>query len=99
MERDLNHDEHQFLAPGALMAREGDQPYKDYPLFHVPNLVFVYAAVAQATPYYILGAKCISVLATVVLIAALVIRGLRNDARAPLSWTFGITSCAVILLL
>lgn len=39
----INHDEHQFLAPAALVAREGLLPYRDFPLFHLPDLTFVYA--------------------------------------------------------
>lgn len=38
VERDLNHDEHQFLAPSALLTT-GTRPYRDYPLFHLPNLI------------------------------------------------------------
>jgi hypothetical protein len=57
----FNHDEHQFLAPGALLAREGLLPYRDYPIFHVANLTFAYAAVASVTKFYILGAKAFSV--------------------------------------
>lgn len=64
MDRDLNHDEHQFLAPGALLARQGLLPYRDYPLFHLPNLVFVYAAVDALPLGPIFGAKLCSVAST-----------------------------------
>ena len=40
MRRGLNHDEHQFVASGALIARDGLLPYRDFPYFHVPTLSF-----------------------------------------------------------
>jgi hypothetical protein len=64
MVRSLNHDEHQFLAPGALLSREGLLPYRDYPLFHLPNLVFAYAAMDRLTGDPILGPKLLSFLAS-----------------------------------
>jgi hypothetical protein len=64
MERDLNHDEHQFLAPGALLAREGLLPFRDYALFHLPNLVYLYAAVDFLPWGPIFSAKICSVVAT-----------------------------------
>jgi hypothetical protein len=60
MDRDLNHDEHQFLAPAALLSREGLLPYRDYPLFHLPNLVFLYAAGDYVLGSPILSAKLFS---------------------------------------
>src|SRR5204862_6698159 len=44
MNRDLDRDEGQFIAAGALLARHGYLPYVDYPYFHVPNLAFAFAA-------------------------------------------------------
>ncbi len=40
----INHDEHQFIAPAVLLARHGLQPYRDFPLFHLPVLTFIFAA-------------------------------------------------------
>lgn len=60
MAGDLNHDEHQFLAPGALLAREGLQPYSDYPLFHLPNLTLACAALDRVSQYFILNARLLS---------------------------------------
>jgi hypothetical protein len=62
MGRNLNHDEHQFLAPGAVLARDGALPYRDYPLFHLPNLVFVYAALDQIWDRPMMVARCFSAL-------------------------------------
>ncbi|RYD71684.1 MAG: hypothetical protein EOP84_24465, partial [Verrucomicrobiaceae bacterium] len=64
MQRDLNHDEHQFLAPGVLLSREGLLPFRDYPLFHLPNLVFAYAALDRLTGWPVLPAKLLSICAS-----------------------------------
>jgi hypothetical protein len=64
MSRDLNHDEHQFLAPPTLLLGEGLLPYRDYPLFHLPNLIFAYAAMGNFTDDVIDGGKILSVLAS-----------------------------------
>lgn len=45
MSRGLNHDEHQFLGPATLISRQHLRPYRDFPLFHLPNLTYLYAAV------------------------------------------------------
>ena len=71
MQRDLNHDEHQFLAPGVLLSREGLLPYRDFPLFHMPNLVFAYAALDRLTHSPLAAAKLLSVLASTGVIALL----------------------------
>ncbi len=55
--RSLNHDEAQFLASGALLARERMLPYLDYPYFHLPNLVFVYAALFSTNDFLLLTAR------------------------------------------
>ncbi len=71
MGRNLNHDEHQFIAPAAVVAFDGLQPYRDFPLFHLPNLVFLYAALFRVFDHPFLVARIFSVLcafATVVLI-------------------------------
>lgn len=99
LERDLNHDEHQFIAPGALLSREGLLPYRDYPLFHLPNLVFAYAAMDRVTGgRLLLGAKLLSITASIVLVIMLV--GLLTGRR-DLEWRSRLllTSAGVVLLL
>src|SRR5688572_4424647 len=78
MDAGLNHDEHQFLAPGALLAREGLLPYRDYPIFHVPQLTFAYAAIARMTDHYILGAKTFSVVCSVAMMALIAMVALQT---------------------
>jgi hypothetical protein len=78
MSRDLNHDEHQFLAPAALLSREGLQPWRDYPLFHLPNLVFAYAAADRLTGDLIFGAKLVCFGASALLVLGLIVASLRT---------------------
>ncbi len=37
------HDENQFMASAFLVAQYGLHPYHDFPYFHMPNLVYLYA--------------------------------------------------------
>ncbi len=59
----LDHDEHQFVASGWLMARQGLLPYRDFPYFHLPYLSLLYALVYRFTDQLLLGARLISVTA------------------------------------
>ena len=61
----IDHDEHQFIAGGALLAREGILPYLDYPYFHLPNLTFLYGLVFLISPYLLLSARLLSTVASV----------------------------------
>lgn len=64
MRRGLNHDEHQFVASGALIAGDGLLPYRDFPYFHVPALSFIYALLFRTTDYLLLAARGFSVLSS-----------------------------------
>jgi hypothetical protein len=55
-----NHDEHQFIASAELLADQGLLPYRDYPYFHLPNLVFVYGLLYSFTEFKLLTARLIS---------------------------------------
>ncbi|RIK26721.1 MAG: hypothetical protein DCC55_39800 [Chloroflexi bacterium] len=77
MERGLDHDEHQFVTSGVLLARDGLLPYKDYAYFHVPLLVFVYALLFQETSYYLLAARSFSALCSGLLLVSLFLFGYR----------------------
>lgn len=87
MRRGLNHDEHQFIASAALMARNGLLPYRDFPYFHVPLLSLIYALLFGATDYLLLAARCFSVacswgtLALLLILAATRLRNLQPGAR------------------
>jgi len=68
MSRGLSRDEHQFVAAGAVLAQHGLLPYRDYPYFHVPNLVFVYAALFQCSSYLLLTSRLFSVFCSLLLL-------------------------------
>ena len=71
MDRDLNHDEEQFLAPAALLSRYGLQPWRDYAIFHLPNLTYLYAGADLLTGNLIRGARLVSWVATAGILVAL----------------------------
>ncbi|MEM7536099.1 MAG: hypothetical protein AAF639_28210 [Chloroflexota bacterium] len=61
MRRGLNHDEHQFIASAALMARDGLSPYADFPYFHVPLLSIIYAWLFQFSDHLLLTTRLFSI--------------------------------------
>jgi 4-amino-4-deoxy-L-arabinose transferase-like glycosyltransferase len=58
--REIDHDEHQFVASGALLAHDGLLPYRDYPYFHLPNLVYLYALLDRFAASPLLAARLAS---------------------------------------
>lgn len=99
MDRDLNHDEHQFLAPGALLQRQGAVPYRDYPMFHVPNLTYIYGSLLQFTDYYVLAAKMLSVVASIVVLGVIATRSVRSNPFGSSRWAAPIAIAIAALLL
>jgi hypothetical protein len=99
MDRDLNHDEHQFLAPGALLTRQHVLPYRDYPLFHLSNLTYIYASLLRVTNYYVLGAKLLSVLASTAVLGAVLLRATRRTPFGADSWRVPIGLALALLLI
>ena len=98
MSRGLNVDEHQFVASGALFAREGFLPYRDYPFFHTPNLPLVYALLFRGTDYLLLSARLLSVLCAflgLIFISRAMWRSLSGHSAA---FRLFITGSAAILL-
>ncbi len=61
MGRELNHDEHQFIAGAALIARDGLVPYRDFAFFHVPLLVYVYALLYTLFDSLLLSSRLLSI--------------------------------------
>lgn len=53
----LDHDEHQFMTSAYLVAMQGLQPYQDFPYFHTPNLVYLYALLFRLSDYPLLAAR------------------------------------------
>ncbi len=60
MSRPLNHDEHQFIASGALVGLHGLLPYRDFPFFHTPLQPFVYGALFRFTDHLLLAGRVFS---------------------------------------
>jgi len=71
MRKIINHDEHQFVAAGVLIARQGLVPYLDFPYFHVPGLAYLYALLFQWTDRLLLAARGLSVAASWLMLALL----------------------------
>ena len=58
---ELNHDEHQFVASGKLLADQFSFPYIDYPFHHMPNLAIIYGVLFKLTNFSLLSARVLSV--------------------------------------
>src|SRR5437867_13395193 len=67
----LSHDEHQHVTAGAVIAREGLLPYRDFPHFHTPYLPFLYALLFRATDHLLLAGRLFSVASSTAMVALL----------------------------
>jgi hypothetical protein len=83
MNRDLDPDEHQFVAPPALLVQEGLLPYVDYPYFHMPTLVYLYAALTGWATYKLLAARAVSAACGTGTVLLLFLAGWRLFQGAP----------------
>jgi hypothetical protein len=81
MTRDLDLDEHQFVAPPLLLLQQNVHPYADYPYFHMPGLVCVYAVLFRYAPYPLLTARLFSVLCGTATVLLMFHTGWRLVAR------------------
>lgn len=100
MDRDLNHDEHQFIAPGVLISREGLLPYRDFPMFHLPNLAFVYAGLDRLAHQPVFSAKTLNTLASTAAIALIFLTGTAARHSVQIATRhFWYALAAIILLL
>lgn len=99
LRRELNHDEHQFIASAALIARAGLTPYADFPYFHVPLLSYLYSLLFGASDMLLLSSRVASVLAgwsSLLLIFGI---GWRRFAARPLWTRWGMAALAALWLL
>lgn len=60
LHQEFDHDEHQFVASAVLIANHHLVPYRDFPFFHTPNLLFAYAVLFRFTSRLLLGARLFS---------------------------------------
>ncbi|HEY0369543.1 MAG TPA: hypothetical protein VGC85_08105, partial [Chthoniobacterales bacterium] len=78
--RSFDHDEGQFIASGALLARERLLPYLDYPYFHFPNLSFIFAALFSGSSYLLLTARSFNIVCAELLLVLVFVVALRASA-------------------
>lgn len=98
MTRFLDLDEHQFVAPPLLLLQQGQTPYADYPYFHMPTLVYLYAGLMAWLPYPLLVARVVSVLCGTTMLALLARVGWDLFADRPLRerWPLALSVPALI---
>ena len=99
MSRDLDPDEHQFVAPPALLAQFHLLPYRDYPYFHMPDLVFLLAGLTGWTSWKLLAARTVSVLCGTATVALLFAAGWRRLAHLPPRWRAAIAAGLCVILI
>ncbi len=92
----LSHDEHQFVAGGWLLGKYGLLPYRDFPFHHLPNLLFVYAALGRLSPAPFWNARVFSVVLAAATFALLFLFAWRREGRAG-GWTMGGVAACLLL--
>jgi hypothetical protein len=94
--RGLSRDEHQFIAAGALLATEGLLPYRDFPYFHVPNLIFVYAGLFRCSSFLLLTSRLFSVLCSLALLLIIYLFSTRRLEQLSKSVRFGVSAAITV---
>jgi hypothetical protein len=99
MLKGFNHDEHMYVAGGALLAREGLLPYRDFPYFQMPNLPLLYAPLFLLGTDLLFTARLFSTLCALGVAAVLFWTGWRvaSPYSTPIRLLTG--TCATLLLL
>lgn len=99
MTRGISHDEYQHLAAGALWAREGMLPYRDFPVLHMPYLAAIYGVLFQFTDHTVLAARGFAALCSAVIVALLgMIAFRRLSVRGPaIAWGAAFATTALCL--
>lgn len=90
-------DERQFIASGALLAREGLIPILDYPYFHQPNMVLVYAALFSFTDELMLSARTLTGLFSWVGLVAVAIASYKRFERPAVGLLTATAALSLIL--
>lgn len=97
MRRGLNHDEHQFIAGGALMA-QGLLPYRDFAWFHMPGQGWINALLFRYFDHLLLSARLVSIVAAAGTLALLMLVALRRLTHIS-PWRRVATASLLLLLL
>ena len=98
LRRGMNHDECLPLAAGKVLAQRFLLPYRDYPYFHMPDLVLLYGLLFRCCRYVLLPARLFSIVTgwlTVLLVWTVVRRECRGKPAA-VRWL--LPAAAVLLL-
>jgi hypothetical protein len=99
LRRELNHDEHQFIASAALIARAGLTPYADFPYFHVPLLSYLYALLFAAFDSLLLSSRVTSVIFGWLSLLTIFVIAWRRFAARPLWSRWRLAALATLWLL
>lgn len=99
MRRGLNHDEHQFIASAALLARQGLLPYRDFPYFHMPTLVLVDALLFRFTDHLLLAARLVSLVSATLAASLLLVLAMRLLLNLTPGWRALVAVLTVLLLI
>lgn len=88
MMRTFDMDEHQFVAPSVFLTEAGLLPYRNYPYFHMPHLVYIHAAASVWVAHKLLAARTVSVLCGWVTVLLLFRAGWKafDGQSAPTRW-------------
>ena len=60
MARELDIDEQVFIASAILVERDGLLPYEDFPYYHMPTQVYLYALLTHYSPYKLLAIRTLT---------------------------------------
>lgn len=95
----LDHDEHQFIASGVALARDGWLPYRDVPYHHLPYLSFIYAFVFSHTDALLAAARatCVAASLGIVALTAHCVADALRDHRAVVR--HGAAAAAALILI
>jgi hypothetical protein len=97
MGRSLSHDEHQHVAAGVLVAKEGLLPYRDFPFLHTPNLPLVYGLFLGHCEQLLLSARLFSTVCASLIAAVLCLAAFRAFAAAG-TWRWIFVAAVPLLL-
>jgi hypothetical protein len=98
LRRGMNHDECLPLAGGAVFARHSLLPYRDYPYFHMPDLVLIYGVLFRCCRYVLLSARVFSVVSGWLTILLLWCMARRECRGKPIAVRWLLPAAAALLV-
>ena len=91
----LDHDESFFVAGGALIARQGLLPYRDFLYLHTPYLALLYALLFRVSSYLLLSSRLSSTAFAVAGLAVLLVMVWRELDRVPLELRIAVATASL----